>query len=97
MSTLWLNHYSDVIMNAIASQITSVSIVYSIVCSAAHQRKHQRSTTLAYVRESNGHRWIPLTKCQQRGKCFHLMLSSYKDVMYGKLKYNLSQFYHPIF
>ena len=27
--------------------------------------------------ESTGHRWIPLTKCQLRGKCFHLMTSSW--------------------
>ena len=31
-------HYCDVIMNAIASQITSVFIVYSSVCSDADQR-----------------------------------------------------------
>ena len=31
-------HYCDVIMNVIASQITSVSIVYSSVCSDADQR-----------------------------------------------------------
>ena len=33
-------HYNDVIMSAMASQITGVSIVYSIVCSGADQRKH---------------------------------------------------------
>ena len=33
-----LSHYCDVIMNAIPSQITSVSIVYSSVCSDADQR-----------------------------------------------------------
>ena len=27
--------------------------------------------------ESTGHRWIPLTKGQLRGKCFHLMTSSW--------------------
>ena len=34
-------HYSDVTMGAMVSQITSVSIVYSIVCSGTDQRKHQ--------------------------------------------------------
>ena len=34
-------HYSDGIMSAIASQITGVSIVCSIVCSGAYQRKQQ--------------------------------------------------------
>ena len=44
-----------VIMSAIASQITSVSIVYSTVCSGSDQRKHQSSASLAFVREI--HRW----------------------------------------
>ena len=36
-------HYGDVIMGAIASQITSLTIVYSAVYSDADQRKHQSS------------------------------------------------------
>ena len=44
-------HYSDVIMCALASQITSLTIVYSIVYSDADQRKHQSSASLAFVRE----------------------------------------------
>ena len=43
------------IMNANASQITGVSIVYSNVCSGADQRKHQSSTSLAFV--VGIHRW----------------------------------------
>ena len=43
-------HYSDVVMGAIASQITSLTIVYSIVYSDADQRKHQSSASLAFVR-----------------------------------------------
>ena len=42
-------HYSDVIMDVTASQITSVLIVYSTVCSNADQRKHQISALLAFV------------------------------------------------
>ena len=42
-------HYDDVIMSAIASQITSLTIVCSIVYSAADQRKHQSSASLAFV------------------------------------------------
>ena len=34
-------HYSDVIMGALASQITSLTIVYSILYSDTDQRKHQ--------------------------------------------------------
>ena len=50
-----LVHYSDVIMSAMASQITGVSIVYFTVCSGADQRKHQSSASLAFVRGI--HRW----------------------------------------
>ena len=42
-------HYGDVIMGAIASQITSLTIIYSTVYSGADQRKHQRSASLAFV------------------------------------------------
>ena len=37
-------------MSAMASQITSLTIVYSTVYSGADQRKHQRSASLAFVR-----------------------------------------------
>ena len=42
-------HYGDVIMGAIASQITSLTIVYSTVYSDADQRKPQSSASLAFV------------------------------------------------
>ena len=48
-------HYSDVMISAMASQITCVSIVYSNVCSGANQIKYQSSASLAFVREI--HRW----------------------------------------
>ena len=43
-------HYGDVLMGAIASQITSLAIVYSTVYSDADQRKHQSSASLPFVR-----------------------------------------------
>ena len=43
-------HYSDVIISTMASQITSVSTVYSTVCSGSDRRKHQSSASLAFVR-----------------------------------------------
>ena len=46
------SHYCDVIMGAMASQITSLTIVYS---TGADQRKHQSSASLAFVRGI--HRW----------------------------------------
>ena len=42
-------------MGSMASQITSLTIVYSIVHSGANQRKHQSSTSLAFVQGI--HRW----------------------------------------
>ena len=42
-------HYDDVTMGAIASQITSLTIVYSTVYSGADQSKHQTSASLAFV------------------------------------------------
>ena len=37
-------------MSPMASQITGVSVVYSTVCTAAHQTKRQSSASLAFVR-----------------------------------------------
>ena len=54
-------------MDAIASQITSLTIVYSIVYSDADQRKHQSSASLAFVRGihrgpvNSPHKW-PVTR-----------------------------------
>ena len=81
-------HYIDVIMTAMASQITSLTVVYSTVYSDADQRKHQSSTSLAFVWGSHRDRWIPRTKGQLRGKCFHLMTSSW----IGKVHKNGSVF-----
>ena len=54
-------HYGDVIMGAMASQITSLTIVYSIVYSNADQRKHQSSASLAFVWGIHRDRWITRT------------------------------------
>ena len=43
-------HYDDVIMTTITSQITSLTIVYSTVYSGTDDRKHQSSASLAFVR-----------------------------------------------
>ena len=50
-------HHGNVIMSAMASQITSVPIVYLTVCSGTDQRKHQSSASLAFVR---GIHWWPV-------------------------------------
>ena len=60
-------HYKDVIMGTIASQITSLTIVYSTVYSDADQRKHQSSESLTFVRGihrspvNSPHKW-PVTR-----------------------------------
>ena len=82
-------HYIDIIMTTTASQITSLTVVYSTVYSDADQRKHQSSASLAFVWGIHRDRWIPRTKGQLRGKCFHLMTSScfhwaHDDVMAWK-------------
>ena len=69
-------HCNDVIMVVMASQITSLTIVYSTIYSGADQRKHQSSASLAFLRVihrwpvNSSHKW-PVTR-----KCFHLMTSS---------------------
>ena len=48
-------HYGAVIMRTMASQITSISTVCSVVFSGAHQRKHQGSASLTFVKGI--HQW----------------------------------------
>ena len=54
-------------MGVVASQITSLTIVYSAVYSGADQRKHQSSASLAFVRGihrrpvNSQHKW-PVTR-----------------------------------
>ena len=56
-------YYSDVIMSAMASQITSLTIVYSTTYSGKDQRKHKSSASLVFVRGI--HRW-PVNSPAQR-------------------------------
>ena len=43
-------HYNYVIMRAMASQITSLTIVYSTVYLGTYQRIHQSTAPLAFVK-----------------------------------------------
>ena len=70
-------HYNDVIMGVIASQITRLTIVYSTDYSGADQRKHQSFALLAFVRGIHRGPVNSPHKGQWRGKCFHLMTSSW--------------------
>ena len=56
-------YYSGALMSAMASQITSISIVYLILCSGADQRKHQCSVYMAFVR---GIHWWPMNSLPKR-------------------------------
>ena len=51
------NHYSDVIMGTMASQITNLMIIYLPVYSGGDQRKHQSPASLAFVRRIH---WWPV-------------------------------------
>ena len=90
------SHYNDNIMGAIASQITSLTIVYSTVYSDADQRKHQSSASLAFVRVirrgpvKSPHKW-PVTR-----KMSHLMMSSCK-VRFVSVKFHLLSWFLTTF
>ena len=56
-AVLIADYYNDIIMGEMASQITSLTIVYSTVYSGEDQRKHQSSASLAFVR---GIHWWPV-------------------------------------
>ena len=84
-------HYGDVIMGVLASQVTSLTIVYSTVNSGEDQRKHQSFASLAFVRGihrwpvNSPHKW-PVTR-----KMF-----PFDDVIMGLLRhYSLYFSYRP--
>ena len=87
-------HYSDVIMSAMVSHITSFTIVYPIVYSGRDQIKHQSSVSLAFVRRihrwpvNSPHKW-PVTRkmfpfddvimSNHRITCFNSLLTTNKQ------------------
>ena len=70
-------------MGSMASQITSLTIVYSAVYSGA-EKKDKAPRHWPLGGEFTGDRWIPRTNDQQRGKCFHLMTSSWLNTLQRK-------------
>ena len=70
-------HSNNVTMTVMASQITGIWTVCSVVRSGAYQRKYQSSASLTCVKGI--HQW-PMDSPHQRpvlrGECFHLMTSS---------------------
>ena len=76
-------HYGDIIMSAMASQLTSLTIVYSNVYSGADQRNHQSSASPAFVRGI--HRW-PVNS-PHKGPVTRKVFS-FDDVIMGQLVFN---------
>ena len=80
-------HYCDAIMGTVASQVTSLTIVYTTVYSDADQSKHQSSASLAFVwgihrgPVNSPHKW-PVT----RKMFYHLMTSSCHNI-YTTIKF----------
>ena len=77
-----LEHYNDVIMGAIASQITSLVSVYSAVYLGADKRKHQISVSLAFVQRIHRR---PVNS-PQTGPVMQKMFP-FDDVIMAKLQY----------
>ena len=76
-------HYSDVMISAVSSEITGVSIVCPAVCSGADQRKDQCSASLDFMRgiyrsPVDSPKKGPVTR-----KYFHLMTSSWITMEHG--------------
>ena len=63
-----LQHYNDIKMGSMASQITSLTTIYTTVYSGADQRTHQSSASLAFVRGihrrpvNSPHKWAVARK-----------------------------------
>ena len=85
--TWYRYHYSDIITDMMASQITSLTIVYSIVYSGPDQRKYQSSASLPFVREI--HRWPVNSPCKwpatrkMLSSCFLSYFPSNKRIYYA--------------
>ena len=85
-------HYDDVTMSAMASQITSLAIVYSAVYSDPDQRIHQSSASLAFVQGIHRDRWIPRTMVSNAENvsiwwCHHVVSFAYVRITWFELTY----------
>ena len=64
-------------MTTMASQITSVTVVYQSFIQTQIKENIKAPRHWPLCGEFTGDRWIPRTNGQLRGKCFHLMTSSW--------------------
>ena len=76
------SHYNDIIISVMASQITTLTIVYSTVYSGADQRKHQSSASLAFVKGI--HQW-PVNS-PHKGKAENVSILWHHHVTFGRDK-----------
>ena len=89
-------HYMDLIMGAMTSQITSLTIVDSTIYSDADQRKHQSSASLAFVRGihqspvNTPHKWSATRKMFPFNDV--IMSRAYVGVISGKFRYGIGRF-----
>ena len=91
-------HYSDVKITPMVSQITSVSIVCSSVCSDTDQRKtSKRGVTGLYEgnpplwSESTSDRWLPLTKVSDAENISISLRHHHNAVTWGSWRINLPE------
>ena len=101
------NHYDDVTMSGMASQITSLTIVYSTVYQGVDQRKLQSPTSLAFVRGihqgpvNSPHKWpvtrkpFPLDDVIMQG-IWNLGISNLDTIFYTDLQFLLCMARHGI-
>ena len=70
-------NYNDAIMGAIASQITASRLFTQSFIQTQIKENIKAPRHWPLCGEFTGDRWIPHTNDQLRGKCFHLMTSSW--------------------
>ena len=83
-------HYSDVMRGTMASQITSLTIVYSTVYSGADKRKYHTSVSPAFV--WGNHRVtgeFPAQRASNAEFFFYLLMSSWSALMICSSPYML--------
>ena len=90
-SQKYQDHYNDIIMSAMASQIISLMIVYSNVYSGGNQRKHKSSASLAFVR---GIHWW-LVNSPHKGAVTWKMFPFDNVIMISAYFHGMMPFGHP--
>ena len=80
---IFKTHYSDVIMDAMASKIHQPNdCLLNRLFRRRSKKKIKAPRHGPLCGEFTGDRWIPRTKGQWRGKCFLLMTSSHRQRRY---------------